>query len=130
MESDGSNRSKALSIALGTFIGLTPFWGFHSFLSITLAVVFKLNKVLAFAFSNISLPPFIPFIIAISLGIGGFFLGTQTNFGGEELNLDFVKTHLLQYVIGTFILAIAMSALLGIGSFVLLNKVSPEGKSN
>ncbi|WP_416338129.1 DUF2062 domain-containing protein, partial [Lactobacillus acetotolerans] len=47
MESDGSNRIKAFSIALGTFIGLSPFWGFQTLLVISLAVVFKLNKVLA-----------------------------------------------------------------------------------
>src|SRR5690606_14989472 len=75
LESSGSNRSKALSIALGTFIGLTPLFGLHTLLTISLAVLLKLNKLLAFAFSNLSIPPFIPFIIFISLSIGGFITG-------------------------------------------------------
>jgi uncharacterized protein (DUF2062 family) len=29
LESDGSNR-KAFSIALGVFMGFSPFWGFHT----------------------------------------------------------------------------------------------------
>ena len=29
------------SIALGTFIGFSPLWGFHTFLAITLAIFFK-----------------------------------------------------------------------------------------
>lgn len=39
---------KAFSIALGVFIGLSPFWGFQTLLVISLSVLFKLNKVLAF----------------------------------------------------------------------------------
>ncbi|AZI19558.1 hypothetical protein [Chryseobacterium taklimakanense] len=31
LESEGSNKTKAKSIALGIFIGISPFWGFHSF---------------------------------------------------------------------------------------------------
>jgi uncharacterized protein (DUF2062 family) len=61
LESDGTNRNKAFSIALGVFMGLSPFWGFQTLLVISLAVLFKLNKVLAFVASNVSLPPFIPF---------------------------------------------------------------------
>ncbi len=67
LESDGDNKSKALSIALGIFIGVSPFWGFHTVLALSLATVFKLNKFLTFVFSQISLAPFIPFIIGISM---------------------------------------------------------------
>ncbi len=126
LESEGSNRKKAISIALGTFIGLSPFWGFHTLLTISLAVVLKLNKVLAFAFSNLSIPPFIPFIIAISLAIGGFFTGGETNFFDQELNLEFVKTHLLQYLIGSFIFASFMAVVFGVGFYFLLNKIDPQ----
>lgn len=126
LESSGSNRTKAFSIALGTFIGLSPFWGFHTVITISLAVFLKLNKVLAFAFSNISIPPFIPFIIGISLAIGGFFIGTETNFFDQEFSIDFVKEHLFQYVLGSFILASVTSILFGIGFYYFLERVSPD----
>jgi uncharacterized protein (DUF2062 family) len=34
LESDGSNR-KAFSIALGVFMGFSPFWGFHTLIVIS-----------------------------------------------------------------------------------------------
>ena len=126
LESDGSNRTKAFSIALGVFIGLSPVWGLQTFLTISLAVIFKLNKVLAFVSSNISFPPFIPFIIAASLFIGGPFVEGETNFLNHELNFELVKNHLLQYIIGSTILATSVSALLGAGFYLFLNKVNPE----
>lgn len=126
LESDGRNRTKAFSIALGVFIGLSPVWGFQTFLAISLAVVFKLNKVLTFVSSNISFPPFIPFIIAGSLFIGAPFVDGKTNFLKHDLSFELVKDHLLQYVIGSMILATSVSAILGIGSYVLLNKINPE----
>lgn len=126
LESEGSNRVKAFSIALGTFIGLSPFWGFQTMIVISLAVIFKLNKILAFAFSNISIPPFIPFIVGISLAIGGFFMGGETSFFITEFNLEMIKNHLLQYLIGSFILASSVSFIFGVVSYFLLKSFARE----
>ncbi|WP_379968098.1 DUF2062 domain-containing protein [Epilithonimonas sp. UC225_85] len=126
LESDGSNRTKAFSIALGVFIGLSPVWGFQTFLTISLSVIFKLNKVLAFVSSNISFPPFIPFIIAASLFIGAPFVSGETDFLNHELNFELVKNHLLQYIIGSMILATSVSTILGAGFYLFLNKINPE----
>lgn len=126
LDSDGSNRTKAFSIALGVFIGFSPFWGFHTLLTISLSVLFKLNKVLAFVASNVSLPPFIPFIIVASLFLGAPFVAGDSDIFNQEWNFDLVKNNILQYVIGSFILATTMSAIAGISTFLFLNKVSPE----
>ncbi|SDE81403.1 DUF2062 domain-containing protein [Epilithonimonas hungarica] len=126
LESDGSNRSKACSIALGIFFGLSPFWGFQTAIVISLSVLFKLNKVLAFVASNISLPPFIPFIIAGSLFIGAPFVSGESNFFDQDLNFELVKNNLLQYIIGSFILATTVSLVVGIGSYILLKKIDPK----
>jgi glycosyltransferase involved in cell wall biosynthesis len=126
LESDGSNRTKAFSVALGVFIGFSPFWGFHTLLTISLAVLFKLNKVLAFVASNVSLPPFIPFIIVASLFLGSPFVHGESNFLSQEINFDLVKNNLLQYLIGSAILSVTMSVISGIATFLFLNKVSPE----
>ena len=45
---DGSNKTKALSIALGIFVGLTPFYLFHTVIVLFLASFFKLNKLLSY----------------------------------------------------------------------------------
>lgn len=126
LESDGSNRTKAFSIALGVFIGLCPLWGFQTLLVISLSVLFKLNKVLAFVASNVSLPPLIPFVIAASLFLGAPFVHGDSNILSSELNFELIKNNLLQYVIGSLILASSMSLILGIGTFLFLNKVSPD----
>ena len=130
--SEDSTIKKALSIVLGTFIGLSPLWGLHSFLSIFLAAVFKLNKVISFTFSNVSLPPFIPFIIYGSLKIGGLLMGSGFNLQLHQIDQNFdIKTHLIQYVVGSFVLATFTSIVFGLIGFTVLtifnkNKVSTE----
>jgi hypothetical protein len=47
--------------------------------------------VLAFFASNVSLPPFIPFIIAASLFLGSPFVHGDSNIFSQELNFDLVK---------------------------------------
>lgn len=126
LESAGTNRIKAFSVAMGVFIGLSPFWGFQTLLVISLSVLFKLNKVLAFVASNVSLPPFIPFIIAGSLFIGAPFVHGDSNILNQELNFELIKNNLLQYVIGSLILATTMSVLSGVVVFLFLNKFDPE----
>lgn len=125
LESDGTNRTKAFSIALGVFIGLSPFWGFQTLLVISLSVLFKLNKVLAFVASNVSLPPFIPFVIAVSLFLGAPFVSGDSDVFTQELNFDLVKNNLLQYVIGSMILASSASVISGVVTYFLLRRLNP-----
>lgn len=116
-----SNTKKSLSISLGTFIGLSPFWGFQTFLAIFLASIFKLNKVISFTFSNVSIPPFIPFIIYGSLKVGGFLLNKKFSLNFSEIDSNFnIKTHLLQYIVGSFTLAIIGSIVFGLIGYITL----------
>lgn len=123
LQTTDSKEVKALSIALGVFIGIVPVWGFQTFLSIFLAAVFKWNKSLSFLGSNISIPPLIPFIVLGSLKIGSFIIPAD-----QPLILDFdhisfesLQTHLLQYIVGSVILATFMSIILGITIYFILN---------
>ncbi|WP_430614467.1 DUF2062 domain-containing protein [Flavobacterium sp. JP2137] len=117
--SDDSAEKKALSIALGTFIGIAPLWGLQSFLSIFLAAIFRLNKVLSFAFSNVSIPPMIPFIIYGSLQVGGIFYVSQTSLNFEQMSIDMISDHLIQYVVGSFILATVVATAFGFAAYAL-----------
>ncbi|KQR95004.1 glycosyltransferase [Chryseobacterium sp. Leaf180] len=128
LASEGTNRTKAFSIAMGIFVGFSPFWGFHTLLVIGLSVVFKLNKVLAFVVSNVSLPPFIPFLFAASLYVGSPFVSQKTDLFSQELNFDLIKNNFVQYAIGSMILAVSLSALSFFISLFFLNKISPEKK--
>lgn len=113
----GSNDTpvkKAASIALGVFVGLSPFWGLHTILVLFLAFLFKLNKPIAFAFSNVSLPPFIPFIVLTSLQTGSWILGESFTFSLDAINENFdFLIHLKAYLLGSLVLAITGAVLLG-----------------
>ena len=110
-----SPSKKALSIALGVFIGLSPFWGFHTVIVIFLAIVLRLNKAIAFAFSNVSLPPFIPFVLYASSKMGQFVLGLEYDYTMEEMteNFELIK-HLKVYIVGSFSLAIICALVTGV----------------
>jgi len=122
LHSDDSFTKKSLSIALGVFIGIAPFWGFQTVIVLFLAALLRLNKVIAFAGSNVSLPPFIPFIIYASLKIGEWFLPQSTSFDFDRsVTFAAVQEHLAQYLAGSLILAAAMSIIFGLASFLLLS---------
>ncbi|MCJ7465185.1 MAG: DUF2062 domain-containing protein [Maribacter sp.] len=116
-----SPKKKALSIALGVFIGLSPLWGFHSLIVIFLALLFKLNKVIAFAFSNISLPPFIPFVLYASSKVGQVVTGQDYTYSIEDITEHFeVMKHLKTYIIGSILLSITTAMILGLMAYVFL----------
>lgn len=124
LQSQDPNTKKALSVALGVFIGLSPFWGFHTILVLSLAFLLRLNKLIAFAFSNVSMPPLIPFIIYISLKTGGFILGNKPlppfRWDALESYKEFVGQHFLQYIVGSFTAAILGAIIFGSGAYFLL----------
>lgn len=116
-----SAEKKSMSVALGVFVGLSPLWGFHTVSVIFLALLFKLNKVIAFAFSNVSLPPFIPFIIFASLKLGGWILGENFVLSFEEIdpNLELMK-YLKSYIVGSLALSVFGAIAFGFASYVFL----------
>ncbi len=121
LHNEDSNAKKALSIALGVFVGISPFWGFQTLIVLALAVVFRLNKIIAFAFSNISFPPFIPFIIYGSLKMGSYFVASDTSIlFDRSLTLATIQNHIQQYLIGSFVLATITAIFFGIIAYLLL----------
>lgn len=128
IHSGDSPKKKALSIALGVFIGLSPIWGFHTVAVLALAVLLKLNKIIAFAFSNVSFPPFIPFVLYASLRLGALITGKELIFSMDEMieNQGFIQ-HLKTYVIGSLALSISAACLLGLLGYLIF-KISDRKK--
>jgi len=116
--SSDSPKKKALSIGLGVFMGIAPVWGFQTALTISLAVFLRLNKVLAFAFSNISFAPFIPVVIYASLVVGSWVYPSSHTFALEGISLEMIKSHAVQYIVGSVLLASFLSLLIGFGSYL------------
>lgn len=102
-----------LSVAagFGVFMGIVPIWGFQMLTSVALAHVMKLNKIIVLAFSNISLPPVLPFILFGSLWCGGVILRQPLLLDWESLTVDMVGDMLLQYILGSVVFALAMGVL-------------------
>ena len=131
LQNSDSNEKKAISIALGVFIGIAPFWGFQTVLVLFLAVALKLNKMIAFAFSNISIPIFIPLIIYGSIHLGAFMLSERpaiTTLNDININTIDVNSHLTQYLLGSFSLAFLLALLFGLLGYVFCSLFSNNRK--
>ena len=129
LASNDTSLKKAQAMALGVFIGLSPFWGFHTIAVISLAVFFKLNKVISFAFTNVSFPLFIPFIVFFSIKIGSAILGETSNISFQDFNQNFEFTkNLKAYIIGSFIFATTTSISIGAISYFLLSLYDKKKK--
>ncbi len=124
LKSDDSAAKKALSIALGVFIGISPLWGFQTAAVLFLAFAFKLNKAISFAFSNISIPPLIPFIVYASMTIGSWATGRRMELNFEKaLSFSGLESGLQCYLVGSLLLALIASVLFGISGFVILSVI-------
>jgi uncharacterized protein (DUF2062 family)/SAM-dependent methyltransferase len=63
---------QACAVALGLFIGCTPFYGFHLALSLLFGKLFRLNRLKVYVASNISNPLVAPFLYASEIQLGGW----------------------------------------------------------
>lgn len=125
LESSDSDFKKAAAIALGIFIGMSPFWGFQTILLLSFATLFRLNKVIAYLSSNVSFPPFIPFIIYGSLKMGSYFVSGETSLVlDSSLTLDDIQKNATQYIVGSLILASVSALIAGLLSYLLLTLFS------
>jgi uncharacterized protein (DUF2062 family) len=116
-----SDELKALSAAIGVFLGILPIWGFQTLVGISLAVAFKLNKALVLIFSHISLPPLLPLVVFLSYRAGGFWMGSNLSRTGSSLQ-NF-NTHLQQYIYGSVSLAVSATITTGLLTYVTLKLI-------
>lgn len=131
LESNDSNFIKSASIALGVFIGISPFWGFQTVLLFTFAALFRLNKVIAYLASNVSFPPFIPLVIYGSLKMGSFFVaGDDALVLDSSVTFNDIQKNATQYIVGSLILASVSALITGSISYLLLSTFSSKNKTN
>lgn len=60
----------AAGMAVGVFIGITPFYGLHTLLALLAAFVFRLNKAATITGAWVNLPWFAPFVYGFCLKLG------------------------------------------------------------
>lgn len=122
INSEDTNAKLAWSVALGLFIGVSPFWGYQMIVAVSLAHLFKLNKFVALVTSNISIPPMIPIIIFISYFVGGFVIGAETSHltYSSGIDLEWIKDNMVQYIVGSFVFGGLLAPLSGLITYILL----------
>jgi len=115
-----SNFKKSASVAWGIFMGIVPVWGWQTIIALSLAFVFKLNKIITLMAANISIPPMIPIILYASYITGGLMLGNGTQVNYQGITFEFVMNNLYQYVIGACVFAAVFGIFCGLLTYVLL----------
>lgn len=115
-----SNIRLAAAMGWGAFCGILPIWGYQLVFALVSAHLLHLNKVLAVVFSNVSLPPLIPFILYGSLMIGAWIRGCTSVFSLHEISFAVVSESIWQYVIGSVVLAFAVGTAVFLLAFALL----------
>jgi len=109
--SDDPPLKISFSVALGVFLGVSPFWGFQIALSIAIAHILNLNKAVTIIASNISLPPLIPFIIYGSYKLGGMFFSHPVEIDLDNITFESVAVNTLQYAAGSLLLGAILAVL-------------------
>lgn len=118
---EDTNIQIALAVALGIFTGILPIWGFQLILAIGLAHLLRLSKFITAVAANISIPPNIPVLLYLSYITGGIVMGTGSNIKfSANLTVKSFETNLIQYVLGSIVLAVVMGIATGLITFILL----------
>ncbi len=114
-----TNLRLSVAIGWGVFCGIIPFWGYQMIFAALSAHLLKLNKVVAVAASNISVPPMIPFILYGSFYLGGILTGKGISLDLSLLSLKILPDYLYLYLVGSFSLG-ALSGIISLFTSWLL----------
>jgi glycosyltransferase involved in cell wall biosynthesis/3-hydroxymyristoyl/3-hydroxydecanoyl-(acyl carrier protein) dehydratase len=124
-----SNTRLAAAIGLGVFWGIAPVWGYQMILAGVTAHLLKLNKIVAVASSNISIPPMIPLILFGSLAVGAVIMGRPVMVPIGEISPESVAASLVQYLVGSVTLALAAGTAMWGVSWVMLKLLRKEPRN-
>ena len=105
-----SNARLAAAMGWGVLCGILPIWGYQMIFAGLSAHFMRLNKLVAIVFSNISIPPMIPFILYGSYWLGGRITGLPVELTLAEVTLRRMAECLAQYLAGSVALAVAAGA--------------------
>jgi uncharacterized protein (DUF2062 family) len=119
---------QAWSIALGTFLGCTPFYGLHIPSCIFFCRLFRLNIVKATLAAQISNPVFAPFIIFTEFIVGRLLLsGRLPGLTFQEVSSLGLRELGLSLLVGSLVVGAVLGAVLGLlALWIGLRKKEPS----
>lgn len=118
--SSDSNAKMAAAMGLGVFCGIVPLWGYQMILAGVVAHLLRLNKVVAIVFSNVSIPPMIPFILYGSMVAGSITLGMDNIFSLDDISFESIGLSLTQYIVGSCTLATMAGVVVWLVAFTVM----------
>ncbi len=87
----GTPQEIALGFALGLFVGMSPFLGFHMAIAVFLAALFEWNKVSAAVGVWISNPLTVPVIYPLTYLVGAKLLGSEKIYRfPQTMDMDYI----------------------------------------
>lgn len=114
----GSPNRLAGAVALGVFIGCTPFYGLHLALCIVFAKLLKLNRALTYLAAHVSLPGVWPLLVFAELQIGRFLRGADLlSIRPAEIRQLELKQFFVDLLLGSAVVGAVLAA--GFGLFTL-----------
>lgn len=102
-----------VAVGLGILVGTTPFYGFHLWICIFLALIFRLNKLTLYLAANISNPIIAPFLIFSSVQLGNYLLFYKwLGFNYEDFKrfpIEYIVDHFfIPWLVGGLIIGIVL----------------------
>lgn len=125
---EGTKLHKSLSIGFGAFMAVIPIWGFQMIVAVFFAYIFKLNKVIVLITSNISIPPFIPFILFGSYYCGHLFIGGDKLVFSSNINLEHIQSVMTQYLIGSVVFSVSLGIIFFSISYLLMTLIPKKNR--
>jgi uncharacterized protein (DUF2062 family) len=109
-----SPARQAWAVAVGVFIGCTPFYGFHLALCILFSRLFRLNLGLTYLAAHVSLPGVWPLLVLAQLEIGRRLQGeSYVDVKISDLEHLSLRTAGADLLLGSTVVGIILAALLG-----------------
>ncbi|MFP5286033.1 MAG: DUF2062 domain-containing protein, partial [Thermoanaerobaculia bacterium] len=110
----GSPHRLAAAVALGVFIGCTPFYGFHLALCILFAWLLRLNQGLTYLAAHVSLPGVWPLLVFAELQVGRLLRGKDLlSIRPEEIRQLQLKQFFVDLLLGSTVVGAVLAVAFG-----------------
>jgi len=113
----------ALALGIGVFVGCTPLFGLHTPIVVALAVLFRLNALLLWIGTQISIPPLAPVLALFSLLLGSWIQQRPLDLPSLENILPFARDSFLTWLTGSFALGTLLGLTSGLAAYVLARQL-------
>ena len=108
------------AVAVGVFVGCSPFWGLHLAIGLVLATVLRLNRVLVYAAANLANPITAPPLVFAEVQVGHrLLLGTWLGLSMDEVVQEGLTGLFRDFFVGSLVVGTGLALLLGLAAWLI-----------